>query len=227
MTLTVNNCCKGQMISTFHLICTEPVENIRKPKEHVRLLVPSLKIMIHWNVECMSYRSRRARAIVCMAFLLILKQFTKHLVHACSLGKLIICIDVCGGVCARRGFFLFPVAGYETFLTQIRNRIVCAEDDVQEMVSQACDSMKDRRGPKGSFPQNSFSCTNFGQQPTDVNGLVMSCTLSCKLWTLEINWTMVIHNWFATKIQYGSARSCLSVWVWGFVCHKPRALARF
>ncbi len=160
MTLTVNNCCKGQMISTFHLICTEPVENIRKPKEHVRLLVPSLKIMIHWNVECMSYRSRRARAIVCMAFLLILKQFTKHLVHACSLGKLIICIDVCGGVCARRGFFLFPVAGYETFLTQIRNRIVCAEDDVQEMVSQACDSMKDRRGLKGSFPQNSFSCTS-------------------------------------------------------------------
>lgn len=34
-------------------------------------------------------------------------------------------------------------SGYETFLTQIRNRIVCAEDDVQEMVSQACDSMKD------------------------------------------------------------------------------------
>ena len=33
--------------------------------------------------------------------------------------------------------------GYETFLTQIRNRIVCAEDDVQEVLAQACDSMED------------------------------------------------------------------------------------
>lgn len=34
-------------------------------------------------------------------------------------------------------------SGYETFLTQIRNRIVCAEDDVQEVLAQTCDSMKD------------------------------------------------------------------------------------
>ena len=42
-------------------------------------------------------------------------------------------------------------AGYETFLTQIRNRIVCAEDDVQEVLAQTCDSMKDGRPDSKMF----------------------------------------------------------------------------
>ena len=92
-----------------------------------------------------------ACAIACMAVLLIVKQLN----NVCSC---VFCGDInhlhnrCLWQCICRPFFFFlPVAGYETFLTQIRNRIVCAEDDVQEMVSQACDSMKDRRGPKSSW----------------------------------------------------------------------------
>ena len=44
---------------------------------------------------------------------------------------------------SQRHFVQLFGAGYETFLTQIRNRIVCAEDDVQEVLAQTCDSMKD------------------------------------------------------------------------------------
>lgn len=131
------------MIS-FNLICSEPVESKRACQTFCAF--PQNQD----TLRCGMYVELCACAIVCMAVLLIVKQLN----NVCSC---VFCGDInhlhrCLWRCFCRPFFFFwPVAGYETFLTQIRNRIVCAEDDVQEMVSQACDSMKDRRGPKSSW----------------------------------------------------------------------------